>query len=312
MNLRFALFWLLLLLGLACGDRDRRRLVESAPLISQTYTDDTGRRLQLRDRPQRVVSLAPSITEIVFAIGAEAKLAARSQACSYPPEAAAYPEVTTFPQLDLEELQATEADLLLTTDEIFTPDDLAHLERTGLPVYVQRYRHLADVYRGIRRLGELLDRGPAAEALADSLARLEAHITDSTRGQVHYRTMILVSNDPLKVVGGGGFLNELVEKAGGLNIYAEHPDAYPITTVEEILKLQPEYLIIPSRQTGIYADLLVQYPALYNTPADVAKQVHVIDPDLLYRPGPRMLSGLLALTTILHSSLTPDRFVDEP
>ena len=309
---QLGLLGFLLVLLLACGSQERRQLVKSAPLITQSYTDDTGRSLQLPDRPARVVSLAPSITEIIFAIGAEAKLAARSQACSYPPAVADYPEVTTYPQLDLEELRATEADLLLTTDEIFTPDDLAHLERTGLPVYVQRYGNLADVYRGIRQLGGLLDRAAAAEALADSLARLEARVTDSTRGQVHYRTMVLVSNDPLKVVGGGSFINELIEKAGGLNIYAEREEAYPVTTVEEILQLQPEYLILPSKQTGIYADLLVQYPALYNTPADVAKQVFVVDPDLLYRPGPRTLSGLLELTHILHTSLTPDRFVDAP
>jgi len=301
-----------LLLIMACGDQGRRRLVAEAPLISQPLTDDTGRQLQLDEPPARIVSLAPSITEMVFAIGAEDKLVARSQACSYPPEVKAYPEVTTFPQLDLEQLQATEADLVLTTDEIFTPEDLAHLERTGLQIYLQSYRGLPDVYRGIRDLGKLLDREAAANALADSLARLEARITDSTRGQVHYRTMVLVSNDPLKVVGGGSYINELIEKAGGLNIYAEKEEAYPVTTVEEILSLQPEYIIIPSKQTGIYADLLVQYPPLYNTPADVAKQVHVMDPDLLYRPGPRMLRGLLELTHILHSPLTPDRFLDAP
>lgn len=311
MNLR--LTFLLTLLGLltACGgDRSRRKLVEQAPSIAQTYVDQTDREIALPKRPDRVISLAPSITEIVFAIGAQRKLVARTTACDYPAEVAEVPAVEVYPNLDLEQLKAHQPELLLATDEIFTPDDLQMMDRLGLPIYLQHFDSLADVYAGIRDLGQLLEVQSRANEIADSLQALEQRIRDSTVNQVKYRTMILISNDPLMVAGGGGYLNRLIEAAGGTNAFGQVDEAYFNTTVEQILKMQPEVLVIPSRRPNVYAELLNQYPPLYNTPADVNKQVHVIDPDLIYRPGPRLLQGLLEMTNVLHAKLTPSVFLE--
>ncbi len=310
MNLRLTLLLALGFILLSCAQQKRRQLVEDAPLISQTYTDQTGREVSLTNTPQRVVSIAPTPPEMVSARGGGARLVPPPRASNYPPAGEDTPAVTTYPELDLEQLQATGAELVLTTDEIFSPDDLALLDNIGLPVYLQHYETLDDVYRGIRDLGELLGRKAPANALADSLQDLEEAVTAATENQIKYRTMILISADPLKVVGGTGFLHQLIEKAGGMNIYEEAEDAYHVTTLEEIMKLQPEFLILPSKNTQVYNELLEQFPMLYNTPAAYQKQVHVMDPDLLYRPGPRMLDGLLALTSILHSKLTSQRFLD--
>jgi len=305
-----SLFGLSLLL-FSCGGK-RKKLVDEAPLISQTYTDQTGREITLPNRPKRVISLAPNITEIVFAIGAQDKLVARSQACDFPAEALSYPQVTTYPSLDLEELKSYNPDLLLTTDEIFTPDDIKRLQQLGLPVYVQQYKDIDDIFEGIRDMGRLLRVEEQANRVADSLQAIQKRVLDSTENQVHYRTMILVSNDPLKVIGGGSYLNEIIAQAGGENIFDANEQGYPNTTVEQILSLKPEVLIIPARRQNVYAELLSVYPALYNTPADENKQVHVVDPDLFYRPGPRLVEGLLDLTNILHSKLSPSVFVETP
>ncbi|MDX2285649.1 MAG: helical backbone metal receptor [Bacteroidia bacterium] len=304
----FLLLMAAALLWAGCRD-GRRKLVEAAPLISTTYRDDAGRQFSLADPPDSVISLAPNITEMIFAIGAEDRLAARSQACDYPPAAAMLNEIVTYPALDLEQIQAAGGDLLITTDEIFTPDDIAQLERLGLPIYLQSYDSLADVYRCIRTLGELLDRREPARRLADSLQQIERAVSEAVTAFVKYKTVILISADPLKVVGGTGFLNELLVKAGGTNVFAGKPEAYYSTTVEELLQQQPEVMILPSTDPQVYAQLIALYPALYNTPAEVNKQVHTIHPDLLYRPGPRMIEGLAELAHLLHSSVTPDRFL---
>lgn len=297
-------------LFLACGGSNKRQLVTDAPYISQEFQDDQGNTIRLANKAQKVISLAPNITEMIFAIDAEDRLAARSQACDYPEAALDFPEITTFPQLDLEALKSVGADLLITTDEIFTQDDIQHLQRLQIPIYQQSYSTLSDVYRCMRDLGKLLGQGSRAEQVADSLENLESRITAATENEIKYRTLILISNDPLKVVGGTGFLNELIEKSGGLNVFADMEEAYPTVTVEAILKAQPEFLILPSTDDQVYANLLVQYPALYNTPADIQKQVRIIDPDLLYRPGPRMVEGLMSLTHILHTKLNPQSFLD--
>ncbi|MDX2248715.1 MAG: helical backbone metal receptor [Bacteroidia bacterium] len=298
------------LLIAGCTSSEKKSLVENAPLISQTFTDNLGRTIQLPHKPERVVSIAPNITEIIFAVGGQEKLVGRSQACDYPPEVENFVEIITYPELDLEGVKATNPDLIVTTDEIFTPDQITRMERLGLPIFIQSYQTFSDVYKGIREIGNLFDQPATASVLADSLLRLEQKIIDSTENLIKYRTLILISTEPLKVVGGKGFLNEMIQKAGGLNVFGEKAAAYYTTTPEEILKAQPEFIIIPAVHQQAYAELLALYPTLYNTPADVQKQVHIVNPDLFYRPGPRMLEGLLSLTHILHTSLNPQKFRD--
>lgn len=305
-------FCVIILLLTACGNDKNKELIDNAPLISQAYTDHTGRQISLPQAPQRVVSIAPNITEMIFAIDGQDKLVARSQACDYPEETADFPTVTTYPELSLEELKATEGDLIVTTDEIFSPDKIERISQIGIPIYLQTYKKLSDVYRGIRDLGILLQKEKVANQIADSLENLEAQITTATEGEVKYGTLILVSAYPeIIVVGGKGFLNEIIQKSGGRNLFADKDQAYYTSSVEEILSRNPEYLILPSGNDQVYAELINQYPALFNTTADKNKQVHVVNPDYFYRPGPRMLEGLMALTHILHNQLNRENFVGE-
>ncbi|MEM6348625.1 MAG: helical backbone metal receptor, partial [Bacteroidota bacterium] len=278
-------FCVIILLLTACGNDKNKELIDNAPLISQAYTDHTGRQISLPQAPQRVVSIAPNITEMIFAIDGQDKLVARSQACDYPEETADFPTVTTYPELSLEELKATEGDLIVTTDEIFSPDKIERISQIGIPIYLQTYKKLSDVYRGIRDLGILLQKEKVANQIADSLENLEAQITTATEGEVKYGTLILVSAYPeIIVVGGKGFLNEIIQKSGGRNLFADKDQAYYTSSVEEILSRNPEYLILPSGNDQVYAELINQYPALFNTTADKNKQVHVVNPDYFYRP----------------------------
>ncbi|MEM6263729.1 MAG: helical backbone metal receptor [Bacteroidota bacterium] len=308
---QLAVLWVVLtLVSVSCGSQsDQKQLVENAPYISIKLEDDTGRKLSLPSAPERIVSIAPNITESIFAIGAGDMMVARSQACDYPYEVESIPPVTTYPELDLEQIRATEADLIVTTDEIFTQEDLDLLKVLDIPVYLQSYEKLQDVYKGIRTLGKVLGKQEQANTLADSLEELEGQIIDSTQNEIKYSTLILISSDPLMVVGGTGFLNELIEKAGGKNAFGSIKESYPTVTQEAILKAAPEYLIIPGKRSQAYAELINLYPALTNTPADIQKQVYLVNPDLYFRPGPRMLDALLELTNILHSKYTRSSFI---
>lgn len=308
-SMKQGLLFIFLLILFGCNDGNRK-LVENAPLISQSYMDDTGRQIQLPRAPEKIISIAPNITEMIFAIGGGDKLVGRSQACDYPAEALDIPEIITYPQLDLEQLKVSGGELIITTDEIFTEDAVARLAKLNLPIYLQSYHTLADVNRCIRDLGTLLGREGQADALADSLEILEQRIVAETENQIKYKTMILVSNDPLKVVGGAGFLNEIIQKSGGKNVFEATEEEYPTMTVEAILAAQPEYIIIPAKDEQLYGELLSQYPMLTNTPADFNKQVFIVDPDLFYRPGPRMVQGLMELTHILHNQLNPQQFLN--
>ncbi|MEL6252104.1 MAG: helical backbone metal receptor [Bacteroidota bacterium] len=300
---------LALMLFVSCED-SRRKAIESAPFISRTFTDDQGTEISLKKPPQRLVSLAPNITEMIFAIGAEGKLVGRSEACNYPYEVVEIDEVSLSPVLDVNFLLDLKPDLVFTTDESFTREQIDLLRREGLTIYVQSYRSLADIYDRIIDLGHILGVQERAVLVSDSLSSLEARIVDSTEIQVQYGTMMLVGNQPLEMVGSKGILGEILSKSGAKNVFANVDSAFVHPTEIQALEKQPEFLIIPSTDDQSYANLLTQYPALYNTPADALKQVYVIDPEILYRPGPRILEGLMELTQILHNRLKKEAFLE--
>ncbi|MEL6624417.1 MAG: helical backbone metal receptor [Bacteroidota bacterium] len=310
MMYRISLLIILALL-VSCQNNSQKKLISEAPLISQTYTDGLGRKIQLSDRPQRIISLAPNITEIIYAIGAEDKLVARTQACDYPQEVFSLAEVTTFPAIDLEQIRTLRPDLILATNEIFGPDDIAQLERVGAPVYIQVYQKMSDIYDGMEALGKVFDVADQAKAIADSLRALDKRVTQATEGQIPYSTLLLTSSgDPLQAVGGKGYLNELIQKAGGKNIFADIDKPYASVDPESILLKKPEYLILPSTNDQVYQQLIGQYPSLYNTEAEKLKQVFVVNPDIYYRPGPRTLDALLDLTQILHTQLNRESILN--
>lgn len=305
---------LLLVLGIvglsliSCKNKNSK-LVEEAPLISQTVTDDLGREIKLSGAVKKLVSLAPSVTEIVFAIGGEQYLAARSHACNYPQEVANVPAVQTYPELDLPGIVSQEPDLIVGTSEIHNERITRFFESHNLPFYLQTYENLKDVYRGIRDMGKLLDLEDNAEILADSLEQIEAQISDSTQGLIKYKTLVLISVDPLLVVGGKSYLNEMVEKAGGKNAFAHLDEKYPEVSVEAIVNAAPEFLIFPSLDEQIYPLLTSTYPVLYQrVPAIQNNSVRLIDPDFLLRPGPRIVEGIAYLAKAMHSGFDVSAF----
>ena len=306
----FLLAGLILMLGMSSCGHQNQHLIENAPLISKTYRDDLNREIFLRKTPVKIVSLAPSITEMLFAMGAGDLVAARSQACDYP-EAARNKEIlTTYPEIDIESMVVMEPDLVLATTEIIPKNLLPLFEKFKIPVYFQKFDSLSGITTNIRKLGALIERPEKAKHLADSLDRILQAITDSTRNKIKYGTMIVVSADPLIVIGGKGYINEMIQKAGGKNVFADLDEAYPTVTPEAILKAGPEYVVFPTRFDQDYAELVDRYPSLVRMPAAGLKQVFVMDPDLIYRPGPRTMEGLAGLANILHSGLHTGDFFD--
>ncbi|MFN0202411.1 MAG: ABC transporter substrate-binding protein [Bacteroidia bacterium] len=305
----FAKYSFFVLLFAACQSSDKK-MVQNAPMITQSYRDDMGREVGLPAKIERVVSLAPSITEMIYAIGGQDKLVARSQACDFPAETAQKEIVTTYPNVDLEALKAKNPEVVLLTDEIFGSELIPNIEKLGLKVYLQGFLHTQDIPRCMRNLGKILDCEKKANQVADSLENLEKNIVKLTENQAKYRTLMLVSDNPLIAIGGKGFLHEMIQKAGGKNIFENKKEAYPVVTIEEILDMQPEYLILPTKNDQLYAQIMTQYPMLQHTVANAQKQVFMLDPDFLFRPGPRTMEGLMQLTNTLHSTLTKEKLLN--
>ena len=139
---------------------------------------------------------------------------------------------------------------------------------------------------------------------------LRRRVSKATEGQVHYGVLMIADVHSLLVVGGSGYLNELITQAGGKNVMSTRQEAFFQASPEELLNARPEYILIPTRDEQAYTSLVGRYPGLDHTRAAVYKQVFIVDPDKYFRPGPRLIEALLELTQILHNDLQPDRFIE--
>ncbi|HHG83229.1 MAG TPA: hypothetical protein ENJ82_00640 [Bacteroidetes bacterium] len=298
---RYILPLLLFVILLGSCDHPKQAVIASAPLISEHFTDDVNREVTLAQVPQKVISLAPNITEMIYAIGGEDKLIARSQVCDYPEAVLYLPEVSAYPSIDLPAIARMEPDLVLASSEIHNPIIHDYFDRLNLNLFFQSYETFDDIYRNIKVLGEMLHITEAANQLVDSLSHMEQLISDSTANQIKYKTVIIMGVEPIIVAGGGSFLNEMLAKAGGKNAFANVEERYPEITAEQLVKAAPEYLLFPTKNDQMYAELIARYPDLHTLlPAALNKHVFVVEPSITVRPGPRIIEGLVALVRLLH------------
>ena len=298
-----------------CDSSPKKELVENAPFISQTYTDDLDRQVTLNETPKTVVSLAPGITETLYAIGAEDLLIARSDACNYPEWVEDKPGVPLYPLLDRDSALSFHPDLILASDETVSIEESLFFDGFNQPIYFQTYSSYSDIYRNIRTIGEIVGKEQEANHLADSLETIEQSIFEETKDEIKYNTVILISIDPLAVAGGGSFMNEMIAKAGGNNPFSKKYEKYPVVTEEEMVKANVEFIILPTRNSGgsMLSELTGRYPRLAALPAIQLGQVFDNLPkDLILRPGPRSVEGLAMLTRVLHVGIDTGKYFEEP
>ena len=187
-----------------------------------TVVDDLGRTVRLARPAQLIVSLAPSLTETLFAIGAGNAVAGVTSYCTYPKEATQKPQVGGMINPSLEAIVALRPDLIVLSMEGNVREDFDRLTTLGAAVFVSNPRSLADIQNSIRQLGTLAGRSAEASRLATELAAAEADVVRGVSGP-KVRTLLIVSIRPLIVAGGHTFLNELLETAGATNLAARFP-----------------------------------------------------------------------------------------
>lgn len=273
-------------------------LMPSAP--TRIVTDELGRRVELSVRPRRIISLAPSVTEMLFALGVGDRVVGVTSLCDYPPEATMKEKVGDVMTPSLERIVALAPDLVIISTATQLELFAKRLIEIGVPVYVVKANRLEDVLATLRHLGDVTGEVRAAEALTRSLqARIE-RVVERTRTLPRPRVLLVVQRDPLIVAGREAFLTDLVEKAGGRSITADAQREWTLYSLESVLARAPEVIVIPSHETQSQRLPNLQWSALADTPALRNKRVYTINADLLMRPGPRLVEGLEELARLLH------------
>lgn len=262
--------------------------------------DALGREVTVPDHPQRIVSLVPSITEVLFAIGAGDLLVGVTQFSNYPEPARKLPQVGSYAAPSLEAIAARQPDLVITAADMSDPGLLSRLAELGVPAYVSYPHSIATTITAIHQLGTLVDRQAEADAVAEQLQRTVASVTAATAGLPKPRVLLSVEIQPLTVAGPRTLADDLIRAAGGINVVPPGPGRYPTWGIEAVLAADPDIILVsPHPDQPDPATFFAAWPELK---AVRTGKVLTVEPDWLHRPGPRLRLGLLALARALHGS----------
>lgn len=274
----------------------------SAPPI--TLTDGLDRTVTLAGPAQRVVSLAASNTEILYAIGAGAQVLGRDETSDFPAEALSLPTVGGYSGFNLEAIVALHPDLVLAGG-INTPELVASLEQLGLTVYfLPNPATLEEMYINLETVARLTGHESETAALVESLKARVAAVDDKI-APLSYRPTVFYEMDatePTKpyTAGPGTFVDLLIARAGGLNIGAELQGQWAQISLEQLVVANPAIIILGDAAYGETPEKVVQRTGWLTLAAIQAGQVFPIDDNLVSRPGPRLVDGLEAMAKLLH------------
>lgn len=269
---------------------------------SQTPTqyvfDDLGRLVAINGTPQRIISLAPSNTEILFALGLGGKVVGVTDYCDYPPEALNKTKVGGYANPDVEKIVALDPDLILVAHG--TPMEVVNsMAGLGLTVFGIKTTDLDDLLNDIRRIAEITDTEAEAQALTFEMeSRIQAVTNQTDELEQRPRVFYIVWHDPLWTAGSGTFIHELIEKGGGANIF-QNVTGYPTISIEEVIARDPE-IIITSEWSYEWA---INASELASTNASQTGRIYTLDDDLVQRPGPRLVEGLEWFAHFIHPEI---------
>jgi iron complex transport system substrate-binding protein len=280
---------------------------ESASSSPTEVIDQLGRTVTLDKTPQRIISLAPSNTEILFALGLADQVVAVTDYCNYPPEAESKQTIGGFSTPSMEEIVALSPDLILATS-IHETKVIPQLENRGFTVLALNPETLDEVLEAIALTGKITGVEENASKLATDMQRRIKAVTDKTNSlsqEQRPRVFYVTWHDPLMTAGAGTRHDELIQKAGGTNI-AWNLTGYADVSLEAVIAANPE-VMIAGVGMGTGEDLPLQLtqnePRLRNTDARKNNRVYAIDVDLAGRPGPRIVDALEKFAEFIHPEL---------
>jgi iron complex transport system substrate-binding protein len=250
---------------------------------------------QANERKPRYISLAPSTTEILFALGLNDEIVGVSSYCNYPPEAKKKEKVGNFSQPNIEKIVFLKPDYIFCTGLEQAPI-ISSLRRLGLKVYVADPSSISQILSSIKDIGKITGKTKEAESLTEKMRKDIEEISLKVKvipPEKRQKVFLEIWHDPLSTAGIGSFVDELITLAGGINIASDTKRAYSIFSPEEVIKRNPDCIIIAYMASGNAAKSMAARFGWSDVAAIKNNRVYAdIDSDLLLRPGPRVVEAL--------------------
>ena len=269
------------------------------PTPTQYVVDDLGRLVAINGTPQRIISLAPSNTEILFALGLADKVVGVTMYCDYPPEAQEKEKVGDYYGPDIEKIIALEPDLILATD-FHRFDLIPALEEQGYAVFAVAPQTLEDVLGSIQMIGQITDKEAEALELVNGMRSTIEEIEEQTSElEEQPRVFYMTWHDPVWTIGRNTWIDDLLSIAGGQNIFSQYFESGAMVEIEWVVFLNPE-IIITSEWSYDWA---INASELASTNASQTGRIYTLDDDLIQRPGPRLTQGLEWFAHFVHPEM---------
>ena len=286
-----------LLLASACARGHEPRLVATE---TRAVVDEAGRSVNVPTRITRIVTLAPNLTEIVFAIGAGDRLIGNTTYCYYPPEAKNIAKVGDTLHPSIERIIALRPELILVSTASELESFTRQLEEQHIAVYVTDPHDLEGVLRSIKTLGDLLGQSARATQVVNDLRARTLAVEERVKEKSTVKVFYQLSAEPLYTAGRDSFVTDLIKRAGGESVTANVFGAWPRYSDESALAARPEVIIMATAESmGGSANAGVA-SSLRKSPAVVAGRVYKVNGDFVSRPGPRLVDGLEQIARALH------------
>jgi iron complex transport system substrate-binding protein len=266
----------------------------------RSVSDGVGRRVELPDTPRRIVTLTPSLAEIVYGIGAGDAIAAVTDHTDYPSAARAKPSVGGMVDPSVERIVALRPDLVLATLESNRQTTIDGLQRLGIPVFVIRPEGLDGILQAVEQVGLALNRISDARAAVERLRVRRQDVADRVAGLAKPRVFVLIWPDPVVTVGRHAFITEAIEAAGAECVTSNLPQPWPRLSLEEVVRLAPDTIVlIANGHPTLSLDELNTRPGWNRVPAVIAHRFVEIDARLEHS-SPAVFDALEELARVLH------------
>lgn len=270
-----------------------------------SVVDDTGATVRLAQPAKRIVSLAPHITETLFAAGAGERIVGTVDYSDYPEAAKKLPRVGGYSSFDLEAVISLKPDLVVSFYSGNAPAHIEKLRGLGLPIYVSQPNRIADVASEIERLGVLAGTGTVGNAAAELFRTRHAGLQKRYAARPPVRTFYQIWKQPLMTIGGKQIISDIVRLCGGENVFAALPTLAPTVTVEAVIAANPE-AIIASGMGGVGSnsrpEWLDDWKRWTSITAVARDNLFFVPPELIQRHTPRLLDGAELLCQHLETT----------
>jgi iron complex transport system substrate-binding protein len=283
----FKVLVLFLIVGLlGCGNER----VETP--VTNYITDDLQNKIEIGKVPQRIVTLAPNLTELVFELGEGNKLVGNTNFCNFPDSAKAVTNVADLLSVNLELISDLKPDIIFITAEGNSKSEYIKLKDLGFKVFVSNPRHYNGIKKTMLDLGRIFRKENKSSSIVEAWDNKIEEIKNQHDKVILNSVLFLISTKPIISVGKKSFIHQILTYAGLKNITSDSDVSYPLFSREDILLKNPDYIILYETNTNDVDDLLNIYPEWHTLAAVVNKRVLFINADLYSRPGPRFIEAV--------------------